>query len=52
LNPAPHKTLEKAGFHLAKEYTTVPGSINFEQQVKQWLITRQAFISRYEKGAA
>ena len=52
LNPAPHKTLEKAGFHLGKEYTTVPGSINFEQPVKQWLITRQAFISRYEKGAA
>jgi RimJ/RimL family protein N-acetyltransferase len=36
LNPAPHKTLEKAGFILAKEYITTPGWINFEQPVKRW----------------
>lgn len=38
LNPAPHKTLEKAGFTLVKEYITFPGAITFEQPVKQWEI--------------
>ena len=41
LNDAPNKTLEKAGFEFQKEYVTVPGSINFEQPVKQWLLTRE-----------
>lgn len=36
LNPAPNRTLEKAGFTLVKEYVTTPGFINFEQPVKQW----------------
>ncbi|HYG51000.1 MAG TPA: GNAT family protein [Flavobacteriales bacterium] len=36
LNPAPHRTLEKAGFRFVKEYTCVPGWINFEQRVKLW----------------
>jgi RimJ/RimL family protein N-acetyltransferase len=35
LNIAPNKTLEKAGFHFIKEYTTVPSFICFEQPVKQ-----------------
>jgi len=39
LNPAPNKTLEKAGFKLVKEYITTPGWINFEQQVKLWEIS-------------
>ncbi|MCW4470730.1 GNAT family N-acetyltransferase [Flavobacterium sp. MFBS3-15] len=37
-NTAPHKTLEKAGFTFVKEYVTTPGSITFEQPVKQWEI--------------
>jgi len=36
LNPAPNKTLEKVGFTFIKRYTTVPGSLNFEQEVNQW----------------
>jgi RimJ/RimL family protein N-acetyltransferase len=36
LNLAPHKTLEKAGFRLVKEYTTIPGFVCYEQPVKQW----------------
>lgn len=36
LNPAPNKTMEKAGFEFIKEYVTVPGSFNFEQPVKLW----------------
>ena len=38
LNAAPNKTLAKAGFQFVKEYTTIPGSINFEQPVKLWEI--------------
>ncbi|MDB5200921.1 MAG: hypothetical protein JWQ27_330 [Ferruginibacter sp.] len=43
LNPAPNKTLKKAGFAFVKEYLTIPGSLNFEQPVKQWLMTREKF---------
>lgn len=40
LNAAPNKTLAKAGFRLLKEYTTIPGAINFEQPVCLWEIKR------------
>ncbi|WP_242927220.1 GNAT family N-acetyltransferase [Pontibacter vulgaris] len=45
LNPAPNKTLEKAGFEFEKRYTTIPGSLNFEQEVNRWKLTRD----NYEK---
>lgn len=45
LNPAPNKTLEKAGFTFIKEYTTNPGSINFEQPVKRWSLAVEAIAS-------
>lgn len=38
LNPAPNSTLKKLGFRFIKEYITVPGSINFEQPVNQWVL--------------
>jgi RimJ/RimL family protein N-acetyltransferase len=41
LNPAPNKTLEKAGFQFIKEYITTPGVFNFEQPVMQWRMTRE-----------
>jgi RimJ/RimL family protein N-acetyltransferase len=40
LNPAPNKTLEKAGFHFVKEYITTPGLLNFEQIVNLWRMDR------------
>ena len=43
LNPAPNKTLAKAGFVFVKEYVTVPGILNFEQPVKQWQLTGEKF---------
>ncbi|WP_347157941.1 GNAT family N-acetyltransferase [Pontibacter chitinilyticus] len=39
LNPAPNKTLEKAGFSFVKSYTTTPGWINFEQPVNLWKLS-------------
>ena len=43
LNPAPHKTLENAGFTFAGEFITTPGFINFEQAVKRWELTCEQF---------
>jgi RimJ/RimL family protein N-acetyltransferase len=40
LNPAPNKLLEKAGFVFVKEYTTIPGALNFEQPVNHWEISK------------
>jgi RimJ/RimL family protein N-acetyltransferase len=45
LNPAPNKTLEKAGFEFVKEYITIPGWLNFEQPVKLWRMS----YDRYKK---
>jgi [ribosomal protein S5]-alanine N-acetyltransferase len=36
LNPAPNRTLAKSGFTFTGTYTTIPGSINFEQPVNRW----------------
>ncbi|NEN22542.1 GNAT family N-acetyltransferase [Cryomorpha ignava] len=35
-NPAPNKTLMKAGFEFVKRYVTIPGSLNFEQEVNRY----------------
>jgi RimJ/RimL family protein N-acetyltransferase len=43
LNAAPHRVLEKAGFSFINEYITTPGSINFEQHVKRWVLTLENF---------
>jgi len=43
LNEAPNKTLKKVGFTFQKEYTTIPGSLNFEQPVKQWDLLKTKF---------
>ena len=42
-NPAPNKALERLGFAFERSYVTVPGSINTEQEVKRWVLTREAF---------
>ena len=43
LNPAPNKTLAKVGFEFEKKYTTIPGSLNFEQEVNLWKMTKANF---------
>ncbi|MBB6612163.1 GNAT family N-acetyltransferase [Pontibacter sp. Tf4] len=43
LNPAPNKTLAKTGFEFVKRHTTIPGTINFEQEVNRWQLTREAY---------
>jgi RimJ/RimL family protein N-acetyltransferase len=44
LNPAPNRTLEKAGFTFVREYITIPGSLNFEQPVRRWELTKERFL--------
>ncbi len=39
LNPAPNKTIEKVGFTFIKEHLTIPGSFNFEQPAKLWVLS-------------
>ena len=45
LNPAPNKTLAKIGFEFIKKYKTIPGSLNYEQEVNRWELTKE----KYEK---
>jgi RimJ/RimL family protein N-acetyltransferase len=43
LNPAPNKTLKKVGFTFIKKHTTIPGILNFEQEVNLWEMTKEQF---------
>lgn len=43
LNPAPNKTLLKFGFELDGNYETVPGVINFRQEVNRYRMTREQY---------
>lgn len=52
LNPAPNKTIEKAGFKLLEEKTSVPGAFNFEQSTKLWRLTKDQFQVLYPHSAA
>lgn len=49
LNPAPNKTLEKVGFHFIKKYRTTPGTINFEQEVNRWELTKEKYNTIWAK---
>ena len=51
LNPAPNKTLGRAGFSFSRHYIGTPGSINFEQEVNVWEMSRDAFIRLQETKA-
>jgi hypothetical protein len=35
--------LAKVGFTFVKKYVTVPGIINFEQEVNRWQMSREQF---------
>ena len=39
-NPAPNRVLLKCGFRFVKSYRTVPGDINFEQDVNQYVLEK------------
>jgi len=43
LNPAPNKTMNNLGFEFVKKHTTIPGTINFKQEVNSWVLTKEMF---------
>ncbi|HSP40486.1 MAG TPA: GNAT family protein, partial [Gillisia sp.] len=50
INPGPNKTLEKVGFELERTYVTIPGSINFEQEVNSWKMSGSRFKDLYDQS--
>jgi RimJ/RimL family protein N-acetyltransferase len=50
LNPAPNKTLEKVGFEFVKQYRTIPGWLNFEQDVNLWRLSKERYEHLTERG--
>ena len=49
LNKAPNKTLKRVGFEFKTLYRTIPGSINFEQEVNHWVLTKEKYIEFVHK---
>jgi len=47
LNLAPNKTLKNVGFKFIKKYTTIPGSLNFQQEVNRWELTKDNYEKNY-----
>ena len=45
LNPGPNKTMQKTGFEFVRQYRTIPGWLNFEQDVNLWRLTREQYLS-------
>ena len=43
LNEAPNRTMNKVGFDFVRRYKTIPGSLNFEQEVNRWELSREKF---------
>ena len=44
LNPAPNRTLAKVGFEFVRVYETIPGWINFRQQVNRWVLSKEKWL--------
>ena len=44
LNPAPNKTLEKVGFQFIKSMVTIPGFLNFKQEVNVWELKKEQYL--------
>jgi RimJ/RimL family protein N-acetyltransferase len=45
LNPAPNNLLRKLGFQFLQSYETVPGYLNFLQEVNLWELSRVSEVS-------
>jgi RimJ/RimL family protein N-acetyltransferase len=43
-NEAPNRTLKKLGFQFEKRYVTIPGSLNFEQEVNRWALNKDQYL--------
>ena len=43
LNPAPNRTLAKIGFEFQMTHTTIPGTLNFKQEVHLWKLSKESY---------
>ena len=43
-NPPPNRVVEKLGFTFVKRYRTIPGPVNFEQDVNRYEMDRAAWV--------
>jgi len=50
-NPAPNAVLEKLGFWLLQRYRTVPGPVNFEQDVNRYEMSRATWNAQLRRLA-
>lgn len=46
-NVAPNRTLQAAGFKYLKTHMTIPGPINYEQAVTEWVLDRSSESSSF-----
>lgn len=44
-NPAPNSTLRRLGFDFVKTHITTPGSLNFEQEVNRYRLSREKWAA-------
>lgn len=51
-NPAPNRTLPKLGFDFIQRYRTVPGAINFEQDVNLYCLSKEKFENHDASGSS
>jgi RimJ/RimL family protein N-acetyltransferase len=51
LNDAPNRILKNTGFDFIKRYRTIPGYINFEQEVNRLELSREKFNSLFPAEA-
>ena len=42
-NPPPNRVVEKLGFRFVKRYRTIPGPVNFEQDVNRYEVDRETW---------
>ena len=48
LNDAPNRTLSNVGFDFERRYRTIPGYLNFEQEVNRWVLRREKFRTLFK----
>lgn len=49
-NPAPNRTLPKAGFEYVERYFGIPGAICFPQEINRWRLTRKRWLDGGASG--
>ena len=46
-NPAPNRIIPKVGFEFVKKWRTIPGYLNFEQEVNLYRMSKERYLKRF-----